>query len=198
MGSKKSPKLILKQSRRRERRERLGLYPRCPLRGPKNGNCQKMVRKWFWAFPNDLPKKWSKNGLGIFWAFPNDLPKKWSKSAQKVVQKWPQQDLGAKNCPKSGNKNCQKMVFWQIEVAAFGRHPKRGAAAFGRRALYLPKKHFLTTFLAPFLAFFCPQILLRPFVDHFLGTFEHFLGMSVGKAQNHQNTIFGNFYFWGL
>ena len=53
------------------------------------------------GFPNDLPKKWSKSGLGIFWAFPNDLPKKWSKSAQKVVQKWPQQDLGAKNCPKS-------------------------------------------------------------------------------------------------
>ena len=63
------------------------------------------------GFPNDLPKKWSKSGLGIFWAFPNDLPKKWSKSAQKVVQEWPQQDLGAKNCPKSGKKIVKKWFF---------------------------------------------------------------------------------------
>ena len=52
------------------------------------------------AFPDDLPKKLSTSGPGIFWAFPNDLPKKLSKSAQKVVQKWPQPDLGQKIAQK--------------------------------------------------------------------------------------------------
>ena len=37
------------------------LYVGCPLRGPKNKNGQKVVREWFWAFPNDMPKEWSKS-----------------------------------------------------------------------------------------------------------------------------------------
>ena len=51
------------------------LYRRCPLRGPKNKNGQKVVREWFWAFPNDMPKKLSK-------------------SVQKVVKKGSPQNLG--------------------------------------------------------------------------------------------------------
>ena len=37
------------------------LCPRCPPRVPKNRNGQKVVRDWFWAFPNDMPKKLSKS-----------------------------------------------------------------------------------------------------------------------------------------
>ena len=49
--------------------------------------------------------------------------------------------------------------------------------------------------------------LIRPYPFFFLAVFlryktvgfsDHFLGMSIGKAQNHQNTIFGHFYFCGL
>ena len=70
-----------------------------------------MVQKWFWAFPNDLPKKWSKNGLGIFWAFPKmTCPK----SGQKVSKKWSKNGLskiwGQKTAQKVVNK-FQKIVF---------------------------------------------------------------------------------------
>ena len=80
---------------------------------------------------------------------PDDMPKQLSTSSQKVVKKCPKSDQkvpkklsknslskiwGAKNCPTSCKKRCQKLMLWQIEVAAFGRHPKRGAAAFGRCA----------------------------------------------------------------
>ena len=53
-----------------------------------------MVKWWFWAFPDDDPKKWSK-----------------------VIKKWSQQDLGS----KSAKKMNQKIVLGQIEVAVFGR-----------------------------------------------------------------------------
>ena len=144
------------------------LCPRCPLRGPKNKIAQKMVRKWFWAFPNDLPKKWSKNGLGIFWAFPNDLPKKWSKSAQKVVQKWPQQDLGTKTVQRVVKK-LSKNGFWQIEVAAFGRR-----AHFWLSICQKPK---------PNLCFYGPGFCRDPFLNTFWALFDHFLGMSFGRPK---------------
>ena len=84
------------------------LYRLCPLRGPKSKNGQKVVWEWFWALPNNMPKKLSKcaqkvvhkNGPSQLWV---------QKTAQKIVKKL--------------SKNCQKVVFWKIEVAAFGRAP---------------------------------------------------------------------------
>ena len=72
-----SPRAAFGQSRRfwPTSRSTWGLFPRCPPRVPKNRNGQKVVREWFWAFPNDMPKKWSK-------------------SAQKVVKKGSRQNLG--------------------------------------------------------------------------------------------------------
>ena len=49
-----------------------------------------------------------------------------------------------------GQKTGQKMVSWQIEVAAFGRHPKGGARASRERlllALYLAKKWYFNDVL---------------------------------------------------
>ena len=102
--------------------------------GPSQMTCPKSGQKMVWEFfgPSQLtcpksgqkvPKKWSKNGLSKIWG---------QKTAQKVV------------------KTGQKIVFWQIEVAAFGRHPKGGARAsrappFGS---LFAKNNFLTSFLA--------------------------------------------------
>ena len=43
-----------------------------------------------------------------FWAFPDDDPKKWSKSGQKMVPARPGPGRGSKKC----QKYCQKIVFW--------------------------------------------------------------------------------------
>ena len=40
-----------------------------------------MVKKWFWACPEVVPKKWSKNGFGL-------APEGSPGDAQKMVEKW--------------------------------------------------------------------------------------------------------------
>ena len=152
----------------------LSLYCACPPRGPKNRHCQKWYFDGFWPSQLTCPKscqkvskKWSKNGLGKIWG---------QKTGQKVVKK------------------LSKMVFWQIEVAAFGRHPKRGRARFARAP--------------PFWALFAK----KPFFDHFLGSllppdlaeaifgslFDYFLGRSFGKARTIPGPLFGHFHVWAL
>ena len=108
-----------------------------------------MVFWWFWAFPTDMPKKWSKSAQKVvnkwpqqdklpkilfwwFWAFPTDMPKKWSKSDQRVVKKWSRQDLGPfkhQICVGFlGNREAKVGVAAEVRrahfcVAAEGCHP---------------------------------------------------------------------------
>ena len=143
-------------------------YGRCPLRGPqKNG--QKVVREWFWAFSNDMPKKWSE-------------------SAQKVVQKWPQQDLGANNCPKCCKKVIKKMFFgrsrWRPSAATQegARRPSAAAPTFGPLFIKKPKRK---------LCFSGTGFCMDPFVTTFWA-------LHLGGTKTHSWTTFWPLFFWAL
>ena len=117
------------------------LYPRCPLRGPKNRNGQKWYFDGFG--PSQLtcpksgqkvPKKWSANGLSKIWG---------QKNAKKV--------------PRKLSKN----AFWANRGGGLRPPPKkeRGGLQPARPflVLYLPKNIFLATFLLLFCHFFAPR-----------------------------------------
>ena len=131
------------------------LYPRCRLRGPKNGNGQKVVRVFVGPSQMTCPKsaqkvsnKLSKNGLSKIWG---------QKKAKNVVKKLSKKLFVGKS-------------KWRPSVATQKRARRPSAAAPPFGSLFAKTRisdHFLTTLFA-----FCliPD-LAEAIFDSFFETF---------------------------
>ena len=150
------------------------LYLGCPLRGPKSKNGQKVVREWFWPSQMTCPKSGQKVVREFFGPSQMTCPK----SGQKVPKKWSKNGLSkiwgqktAQKVVKKLSKNC----FLANRGGGLRPPPQKGSRALRARARpfgsLFAKKTFFDHLFKTFWAVFCPQILLRPILDHFLVTF---------------------------
>ena len=112
--------------------------------------------------------------------------------AQKVVKKWPKS--GQKRVPAKSETIKTQILFWFLT----NRKPKMGAAAEGPLFGWRPKAA-ISICQKPKQngCFYGPRFCWDPFWTTFWTLFDHFLGMSSGKAQNHSRTTFWPFLLLG-
>ena len=101
---------------------------------------------------------------------------------------------GKENCRKRGPAKSGTIKGSILLIFLTNREPKVGVPAEGRRAHFWlsicqkPKQN---------LCFYGPRFCWDPFLTTFWALFDHFLGMSFGKAQNHSRTTFWPFLLLG-
>ena len=111
------------------------------------------------------------------------------------LPKWHAQKV-VKKCPKSGQKRVPAKSGTIKRQILFGFLTNRGGG------LRPPPKNGRGWFSIcqkpkPNWCFYGPRFCRDPFLTTFWSLFDHFLGMSFGKAQNHSRTTFWPFLFLG-
>ena len=114
-------------------------------------------------------------GFAGFGPSQNDMPKKFSKRVQKVINKGSPQNV---ENPK---------LAWAFSVLT-NRGGGLRSPTFWFSICQKPKQNW---------SFYGPRFCGDPFLTTFWALFDHFLGMSFGKAQNHSRTTFWPFPFLG-